>query len=364
MRRLLTGLFWSGFILFCITFFLGLLSTIVNPNTFPYFAFFGLAFPITLIALVFYFIYWAWNKNKKALYPLFLLILTAISLPNEFNWNFLSKKRPLAEELKVMTYNVYNFDAYNKDKKEGKVIRDKILDLIANENPDIICLQEAYDQPQFINIEESFKTIGFPYSHLFVGAQGNANGKFGVAIISKYPIIKAQKYNFDSQANVGSQVTIQIDSIELSVFNMHLQSINLDDSYYNYTADELADIQNNNVKYRLRRLKYLLTRGFKKRAQQAQLMHKEIKACKNPKIVCGDFNDTPVSFAYTKVKGGLRDSFKRGRFGFGNTYTKLPFLRIDQILYSKQLEAVNYKIVKKKLSDHYPVVSTFHWKEN
>ena len=76
-------------------------------------------------------------------------------------------------------------------------------------------------------------------------------------------------------------------------------------------------------------------------------------------LAVGDFNDTPVSYTYQRLKTGRKDSFIEAGKGFGATYIKFrPFLRIDYILYPKELEACTYQVPKVRLSDHYPILFT------
>jgi endonuclease/exonuclease/phosphatase (EEP) superfamily protein YafD len=80
-----------------------------------------------------------------------------------------------------------------------------------------------------------------------------------------------------------------------------------------------------------------------------------------PIILCGDFNDTPTSFTYKQLSEGLNDSFANAGLGIGQTYNgKFPALRIDYILYSPELEIVNFKTSEVSLSDHYPIISAFN----
>ena len=39
----------------------------------------------------------------------------------------------------------------------------------------------------------------------------------------------------------------------------------------------------------------------------------------------------------------------------GNSYVSIPTLRIDYILHSQKYESYNYKKLKYKFSDHYPI---------
>ena len=72
-------------------------------------------------------------------------------------------------------------------------------------------------------------------------------------------------------------------------------------------------------------------------------------------IVCGDFNDTPLSYAYNVLKGNLVDAFSISGRGIGVSFVKIPILRIDYILHDPNLKSTNYKNHKQILSDHYAV---------
>jgi endonuclease/exonuclease/phosphatase family metal-dependent hydrolase len=103
-----------------------------------------------------------------------------------------------------------------------------------------------------------------------------------------------------------------------------------------------------------------LVRKYKKamemRAVQSRLIRKKIKESPYPVIVCGDFNDTPSSYAYRKTKGWLKDAFVASGKGIGQTYSgKLPSFRIDYILYSSALKSYNFEIHKIPYSDHFPI---------
>ena len=81
-----------------------------------------------------------------------------------------------------------------------------------------------------------------------------------------------------------------------------------------------------------------LKTAFTMRAEQAQIIANYIKDSPHPVIVMGDFNDTPQSYAYRKIKKGLNDSFRKSGRGFGNTYAgELPSFRIDYIMYGPPL---------------------------
>ena len=74
-----------------------------------------------------------------------------------------------------------------------------------------------------------------------------------------------------------------------------------------------------------------------------------------PIILCGDFNDTPLSYAYHKIKGDLVDSFSYSGKGIGESFVRIPGLRIDYIMHDKSFKSYNYKKKEEILSDHYAI---------
>jgi endonuclease/exonuclease/phosphatase family metal-dependent hydrolase len=76
-----------------------------------------------------------------------------------------------------------------------------------------------------------------------------------------------------------------------------------------------------------------------------------------PVIVCGDFNDSPVSYTYQKISANLKDAFLESGTGLGSTYSgRFPSYRIDYILHNPQLSCYQYANPKMGLSDHQPVI--------
>ena len=104
--------------------------------------------------------------------------------------------------------------------------------------------------------------------------------------------------------------------------------------------------------------------AYKKRERQADLIANYIEQQDtNATIVCGDFNDTPISYAYHKIKGDMTDAFANTGLGQGITYHENRFwFRIDFIMHSLAFESYNCTVDKVKYSDHYPVHTYLHFK--
>lgn len=100
------------------------------------------------------------------------------------------------------------------------------------------------------------------------------------------------------------------------------------------------------------------------RSRQAKIIGRHIEESPYPVIVCGDFNDVPLSYVYHQVKGSLEDSFAARGTGIGATYNgRIPGLRIDHILAGSEFEFLSHRVVKGDYSDHFPIVSKIRFKE-
>lgn len=259
-----------------------------------------------------------------------------------------------------MSYNSMLFDLYNWSKNAQS--RNIILNMLHEENPDILCLQEFYTSEQkndFNNIDTVKNLLGTTYFHTEYTTTLRELDHWGIATFTKYPIIKKGKIQFNTRTNnicIYTDVIIHQDTVR--IYNMHLQSISFTKADYKFidqlqtdTIDTKDEVEKS--KNILRRLK----RAFVKRAKQAEIIAAHIETCKYKVILCGDFNDTPASYVYNTIRGSLKDAFVESGSGFEQTYAgKFPRFRIDYILFSPQFTAKDYHHLTETLTDHYPVI--------
>jgi len=138
-----------------------------------------------------------------------------------------------------------------------------------------------------------------------------------------------------------------------------LESIRFVDEDYAY----VEDITGNNSETTTSWLKGAekigrkLVDAFRKRSYQAEMLRAHIDSSDYPVIVCGDFNDSPDSYAYRKISGELNDAFRKSGKGFlSSTYRgRMPSYRIDYILYDDYFSSCVYRRGNLKHSDHFPV---------
>jgi len=261
----------------------------------------------------------------------------------------------LENTISILTYNVRLFDYYQWSKDTASW--QKILNFVRDENPDVVCFQEFITLPGTRHDLKSLKDAlaPFPYSHVYYTDRVPRKINFGMATFSKYPIVHKEMIDFEESLNgsVVSDIVINMDTIR--IYNCHLQSIRLRKDY----NDLIDSLIFNYSEKQLDELKYISVRmkeAYIQRAEQVEIMASHIKSSPYPVVVCGDFNDTPFSYAYHKLSRNLKDAFIESGSGIGSTFRgSLPYARIDYILYGSSFKANHYHSRKIQWSDHYPV---------
>jgi len=354
-------------ILAAVAMLLAYLAPLVNPSRVVLPALFGLAYPYLLMLHLAFLCFWLIRLKKEILISLLVILMGWNHLNNLIPLNLRQSEIPVnaaqSSFLKVLSYNVRGFDIYHWNKETET--KTEIFEFLEQQEPQLVCFQEYYTSAKKgqrqADIADQLKYL--PYSAVYyTGDRANRNG-FGIATFSKYPILKKSRIPFNSSFNAAMYTDILFNSDTLRVFNIHLQSINfqrdnyafLDTAQLKYTNEQMNEI---------RAIGSRLKTAFSMRAEQAQVIASYIKDSPHPVVVMGDFNDTPQSYAYRKIKKGLKDSFRKSGKGFGNTYAgELPSFRIDYILYGPPLLSSEFIRIKTDHSDHYPVSSLLFMQE-
>jgi endonuclease/exonuclease/phosphatase family metal-dependent hydrolase len=321
-----------------------------------------LALPYILFALVFFFFLWAFTFRIW-----FFISLLAIGVswravvnifPVHFPPSFSLQKNP--NTLRVMNWNVEHFDIL--EHKTHPETKQSMIDLIKEYQPDVACFQEMVggDDDAAINYLGDFKRL-LGFSEYYYSYENRFNfdriHHFGIITFSKYPILNKQTISIapHDYNSTFQYVDLLINSDTIRVFNIHLQSLKFSLTNRQYLdKPTLTDSSVTESKSIIGKLK----RGFLKRAIQSNKIREAIEQSPYPVIVCGDFNDVPNSYAYTKIGKGMQDAFVQKGLGFGRTFSGIsPTLRIDNIFTDKKFVIDQFTRVAKKLSDHYPLIT-------
>jgi endonuclease/exonuclease/phosphatase family metal-dependent hydrolase len=320
----------------------------VNPHTASFFIFVGLAYPWLLLANVIFIGLWGLSRMKYWWYSAICVLVGWMYLSRVVGFSFLKENIP-HNALKVMTYNIGGVLV-----KGNKLM--KLNSFIENQNCDIVCVQEFVSPEAFkYQLENVIQLSKYPYN---MPCEGSTT-----AIFSKYPIIKKGIIKFDNANGVNgcSFADIQVGEKAIRIYSVHLHSNSVSD-----LADDLAkkaDYEESETWSKMFRMLRYVRRNAKLRANEAEKIKAHALSSPYPVMICGDFNDIPVSYSYHVLSEGLQDAFQKKGFGFGVTYNgNIPALKIDHILSDNHFDVLSCDILKVPYSDHYPVVSQMQLK--
>jgi endonuclease/exonuclease/phosphatase family metal-dependent hydrolase len=360
-----TGLFfvdkiilWLNVIL-CAALLISYLAPVTNPQIFWPIAFFGLAYPVLLMANLIMVFYWVFRRKLYLLLPITCIACGWNVLNNNIGFNKPVKDPELKDGkvIRLMTYNVHNFKRYGA--KNDTSTKQQILQIIKDQRPDILTIQEFFTRKRGkYNIRDSVLAIMGSDYYYFEPLIFNKSEAIGIAIFSKFPIIDHGIIPVSDRVSENACIyaDLQKGNQKLRIYNVHLQSIGFDPEDYRYVNNIIQ--QGKPDMYSTKRLGNKLKAAFEKRSLQVKKIKSNAAACPYPFIIAGDFNDTPASYAVNEMAEGLKNAFREKGYGLGRTYNgNFPNYQIDYIMASKRFNILNYTIIEQKLSDHYPVRS-------
>lgn len=332
----------------------GVAAPYTDPNTWWIPAFSGLFMPGILLANFFLLIYWAIHKKVWMLLPLLAILLNYNYFTSMFQWPW--KNLPAAPANNTFTIASYNVEGFywisrNKDKAG-------LSNFIRNKHIDLLCIQEHCEESH-LDSATIHRRIGLPHRVVFFNRKTDwAN--FGLSIYSRYPILRYDTIGFGSKKNASMWADVLVEGDTIRIFNNHLQTtdVNINRKIY----DQYKSIKN--WKGQARTLVHILEQlkdNFRERARQAHLVRSIITRSPYPVIVCGDFNDTPISYAFNYISGNtLSDGFRTCGKGYSRSFNGIKgLLRIDFIAYASAFTGLNYYSPYLPWSDHNPVIMSF-----
>lgn len=335
---------------------MSVLSVFINPKHFIWTTVFGLAFWEIFMLNVVVFILLLLLWSRKAWIAVLALL---ISLPGLSRSYALGSKKEASDSFRIMSYNVHLFGHIDKETDKERFAY-QVMNMIREQQPDVVCMQEFYGFEPKISLEKCIRlfaeTIECPYT--YYNKMPNYGGN---VIFSKYPITNVtEESGFGKGHKYGVMVEVDAgDRGKFHVANVHLLS-------YMITDNEIDILTNSNEwqqqldtvgKTVLHKLKY----AYQLRSDELQTVLDGMPPVFGPIIVCGDFNEPPLSYNNRQMqKAGFTDTFTKVGRGIKPTYAgKLPLLRIDYIWGNDQIMPLDFKRIRNKASDHYPVLLDF-----
>ncbi len=335
------------------------LSTLISPVDAPLLAFFGLGYPVIIAANLILLLMWSIKRSRMAILILGVILFGVPVHLRFYQINGASEVPDGKKSLSVMSYNVELFGWYHW--KSNIERRDNIFAQLSENPADIYCFQEFY----YTNIPDRFTTrdsltdlLNAPHYHDHYTHEMHDVQFYGIATMSKHPIINRGVIEFaNDKNNLCIYSDILIDDEIIRVYNTHLCSIRFSEDDHQNAAEVQSD-PGRVSRWWLMQIYHRLKTAFIKRAWQAELVRDHVKNSPYPVILCGDFNDTPVSYSYAVFNAVLKDTFRSRGTGTGHTYVgNFPSFRIDYIFTSSEFGHAKHEVLQEELSDHRAVRS-------
>ena len=247
-------------------------------------------------------------------------------------------------ELKILAYNLgFSYPIRSGSKEARKKKKNSLKSFfLAQSDVDIFCLQESS------NFSRDILKENFPDYHVH---EVHRRGTF---IFSRQPIIRHGEISFGTSTNSCLWADIQFRNDTIRIYNMHLQSNQV-------SKDAVKIIDNGSLQARktwagIRGILSKYRSASRIRAYQSKKVANHASKSLHPTIICGDGNDPPTSFTYSRICSDYQDSFTEAGRGIGTTYAgKIPMLRIDYIFVDEDFEVTSFDILTEEFSDHYAV---------
>lgn len=342
-------------------------ASVVSAVEARYLALFSLTTPFAIVVNAAFLLFWLLSSHKaRALLPVVALVAAYPVVVPAFGWNFFGKNDLAAGKgrMKVLSWNVHGLGIY--DLPVDTMVPWRMLDYVKKESPDVACLVEFYT-----DYYDAFT----PHGRIFLREAGFKEYRFiwdnslgtkiyvGIALYSKYKVRAVREVELASNIKALQADVVLPDGGPMRLLFIHLQSFMLadaDKAYLRELKERRGDVGGKVEKSRTFVGRF--ARAFYLRSLQAEIVAKLVKDSPYPVLVCGDLNDVPGSYAYTAVRGKLKDAFVSKGHGFGRTYNQiLPTLRIDDIFYdAARLRCLGFKTEYSPMSDHNPVTATFN----
>jgi len=241
------------------------------------------------------------------------------------------------QTIRVMTYNIHHGEDL-----EGELSLDRIADLMARHDVDVVALQEVdshwaersafADQPRELAERSGMEVFFAPIYNRDPEPPREERRRYGLAVLSRLPILSKSNLELARETSEGEvtrlpgfpAVTLEAGAGTLHVFNTHLD----------YRADPAM-----------------------RRTQIAETLE-VLEDVNGPIILLGDLNAPPDAAELEPLLTRLHDAWEMAGDGDGFTFpADAPDRRIDYILVSSDIRVDSIAVLHSTASDHQPVVA-------
>ena len=315
--------------------------TYLHPETYPRLGVITLAFPGFLLVNVLFVFFWLIFKIKRIWIPIVGLLACGSFIRDYFPVNFPSHL-PNDSILNILSYNTHEYGGPEANLEDGT---NAVISFINKSEADIICLQESSNKS---SLTDSLLNKGYQYINM---------REF--LIYSKFPILSGETLSLQGERCYALKAFLQDGADTIMLINLHLQSNLLSPQMKDAYREALKTHEADSMRKELTPIFELLSNATPLRAAQADTLSTIIESwLPRPVIVCGDFNDTPVSYTHRTLTRQLTSAYRDSGNGLGFTFHEKGFpVRIDHILFSASHWQSHETHVNRSISysDHFPI---------
>ncbi len=325
----------------------------LHPASHPLLSTLGMVFPFLLIMNMAFLVVFLIFKWTRAWIPVLgfalaygpITVYVPIHLDAEVPEN----------AIKIVSYNVCAYGGNYKYEAGFETVRD----YLKNEKPDIVCLQEDNDTWRRFVFRDYQKFLAYNDTVVLSNTPSSFNC---LGIHTRYPIIRRERIFYDSEVNNGSAAWwLKIGRDTVIVINNHFESCHLDvTDRRQYKQMLKGEMKSDSIRTESKILLLKLADANVIRSRQIDRVSQFIRDHQGTSmILCGDFNDNPISYARHTIAQLLTDCYAETGRGIGVSYNQKEFFfRIDHLFCSSDIQPFNCKIDDNMdASDHYPLVS-------
>lgn len=325
------------------------LSVYVSPVHCRWLGVFTLGFPFFLLGVLLVWPFVLLFARRRWWVPLLGLTLCFFTIRTYYPINIPSS--PPKGCIKVLSYNTCGFAGLKTDSQGCYAV----AEYLARSQADIICLQEAgyADGRSYDGIDKRLREAypNYDTAHISMNT---------LSVLTRYRVLR---HHVICQNGLNGAVEFTLlpasgDTIHL--INCHLYSMHISPgeraTYANLvtSSEKVEDPEGTS-----RMLLSKISHASVERARQADELAEYLKQLEGRNVIlCGDFNDSPVSYTHHRIAScGLTDAFASAGNGLGRSFNRDAIIvRIDNILHSRHWKAYRCQVDdSNKDSDHYPI---------
>jgi len=333
----------------------------LHPGSHPWLACLGMLFPLTLLANLVFVPFWVFFSWRRLAIPVVGFALAYVPIRIYIPLHFGNDATGGDGVLRIMSYNVAG---YGGNWKYDNAF-DTIFSYVRRQQPDILCTQEDMTS-KWLDTKKRYAEL-FAYNDTVHVNDPRVKLTNSVGIHTRFPILRKERINYDSKTNGSVAFFLQVGGDTVIVVNNHLENTHLSTKDRDRYQDLLrGSMSRDTVRAETSLLVDKLGEAMAHRSRHADVIRRYVKEhSSHPVIVCGDFNDTPISYTRHRMAEGLTDCFVESGCGLGLSFNRNGFpFRIDHLMCSEHFIPIKCEIDSKiDVSDHYPLLCWLKMRE-